>query len=85
MNICHTLKVLVFLLEGLQMVQGLLIGVLHLEELRAEGAAFLLGPLQLRLALLIFLLPLRNDLNKNMKTMLSLQLSLSAYSCLSQG
>ena len=43
----HTLKVLVFPLEGLQVLQGLLIGVLELEELGAEGSCLLLGGLQL--------------------------------------
>lgn len=44
------------------MLQGLLIGVLELEELCAEGARLLLRGLQLRLRLLILLLPLGQDL-----------------------
>ena len=64
MNICRTLEVLVFPFQGLQMVQSLLVGVLHLEELCAEETALFLGPLQLRLALPILLLPLRNNLKR---------------------
>uniref|UniRef100_A0A8C6J6B5 Uncharacterized protein n=1 Tax=Melopsittacus undulatus TaxID=13146 RepID=A0A8C6J6B5_MELUD len=37
-----TLKVLVLPLEGLQVLQGLLIGIPQLEELRAEGSSLLL-------------------------------------------
>ena len=44
------------------MLQGLLVGVLELEELGAEGARLLLRGLQLRLRLLVLLLPLGQDL-----------------------
>lgn len=58
----RTLEVLILPLEGLQMLQRLLIGVLELEELCAEGACLLLRGLQLGLGLLILLLPLGQDL-----------------------
>lgn len=63
-----TLEVLVFTLHGLQLIQSLLIGVLHLEELSAKRASLLLSSLKLSLTLLIFLLPLCQHLIKSNNT-----------------
>ena len=60
-----TLQVLVLTLQRFQVVQGLLIGILHLKQLCAEGARLLLGGLQLSLRFLVLLLPLRQDLRSN--------------------
>lgn len=60
-----TLQVLVLTLQRFQVVQGLLIGILHLEQLCAEGARLLLGGLQLSLRFLVLLLPFRQDLRSN--------------------
>lgn len=57
-----TLEVLVLPSDSLSLVQHLLIGVLHPEDLSAEGARLLLGSLQLSLALLVLLLPFSQDL-----------------------
>ena len=51
----HTLKVLVLSLQCLQLIQSLLIRVLHLEQFSAEGARLLQGSFQLRLAFFILL------------------------------
>ena len=58
----HTLQVLVLPLQGLQLIQSLFIGVLHLEELSAERASLFLSTFQLSLALLILLLPFCQNL-----------------------
>ena len=60
-----TLQVLVLTLQRFQVVQGLLIGILHLEQLRAERARLLLGGFQLSLRFLILLLPFCQDLKRN--------------------
>lgn len=60
-----TLQVLVLPLQRFQVVQGLLIGILHLKELRAERASLLLGGFQLSLCLLVLLLPFCQDLKRN--------------------
>ena len=60
-----TLQVLVLTLQRFQVVQGLLIGILHLKQLRAERARLLLGGFQLSLCFLILLLPLCQDLKRN--------------------
>ena len=52
----HTLQVLVLPLQCLQLVQSFFIGVLHLEELSAEGTGLFQSPLQLCLAFLKLLL-----------------------------
>lgn len=61
-----TLQVLVLSLQSLQMIQSLLVGVLHLEEFSAHRASLLLSSFQLSLALLILLLPLCQNLAKSM-------------------
>lgn len=60
-----TLQVLVLALQRFQVVQGLLIGILHLKQLRAERAGLLLGGFQLSLCFLILLLPFCQDLKRN--------------------
>ena len=60
-----TLQVLVLTLQCFQVVQGLLIRILHLKQLCAERARLLLGGFQLSLRFLILLLPLRQDLKRN--------------------
>lgn len=57
-----TLEVLILPLEGLQVLQGLLVGIPQLEELHTEGLGLLLWGLQLSLCLLHFLLPLSQHL-----------------------
>ena len=61
-----TLEVLVFTLQGLQLIQSFFIWVLHLEKLSAERTSLFLSSLKLWLALLIFLLPF----SQNLKIML---------------
>lgn len=61
-----TLQVLVLSLQSLQMIQSLLVGVLHLEEFSAHRASLLLSSFQLSLALLILLLPLCQNLGESM-------------------
>ena len=58
-----TLQILVLSLHGLQLVQRFFIGVLQFEELSAQRPSFFLRTLQLTLTLLIFLFPLRQDLD----------------------
>ena len=57
-----TLQVFVLSLQGLQMINRLLIGVLQFEELSAQTPGFFLRALQFTLRLLILLLPFRQDL-----------------------
>lgn len=58
------MKVLVFAFHGLQMIQRFFVGVLELEQLSAEGTRLFLRTFQLRLRLLVLLLPLSQDLRE---------------------
>lgn len=62
MIFAQTLKILIFSLHVLQVIQRFFVCVLEFEELSAERASFFLGTFQLSLGLLILLLPLRKDL-----------------------
>ena len=52
-----TFQMLVFSLQSLKVIQRLLIGVLHLEQLSAERPGLLLGGFKLSLSFLILLSP----------------------------
>lgn len=58
-----TLQVFILPLHGLQMIQRFFVGVLQFEEFVAQRSRLLLSALQLRLGLLVLLLPLGHDLN----------------------
>jgi len=60
-----TLKVFVLPLEGLQMIQGFFIGVLHLKKLCTKRTGLFLSSFQLCLAFLILLLPLGQNLGNS--------------------
>lgn len=66
-----TLEVLILPLDGLQMIQGLLIGVLQFKELCAQATRLPLRTFQLRLALLILLFPLSQHLGEAMRWIFS--------------
>ena len=57
-----TLEVFVLPHHALQVVQGLLVGVLQLEQLGAHGSGLPLRDLQFRLALLQLLFPVTKNL-----------------------
>ena len=58
-----TLQVLVLTLHGLQVVQRLLVGILHLKHLSAERTSLFLSSFQFCLTLFMLLLPFCQDLH----------------------